>query len=74
MAKKNKAHIPQGAVNDVGVLFREDFKKKSVKRMTLCKNDILIGGEGSKPMSLFQDVSKINVILWKRINFQQIKD
>ena len=39
------------------------------------KNDILIGGgRGSKPMSLFQDVSKIKVILWKRINFQQIKD
>ena len=48
-------------------------KKKSVKRVTLCKkggglrkksnfecvnkNDILIGGRGSKPMSFFQDVS-----------------
>ena len=25
-------------------------------------------------MSLFQTVSKVKVILWKRINFQQIKD
>ena len=38
------------------------------------KNDILIGRRGSKPMSLFQDVSKIKVILWKRIKFQLIKD